>query len=157
MKVRTAFVLSLSLACAGCGGKGSDASASGGRGSRQNNPDPYEDQFRIGTAAAPDGLVLKETNQFAAGAPIYVSFVVRNVPAGMAAKVLWKRLDGDRVVGDDEKTLGPGGFVSFAMKDTSGWPPGSYRLVKMIGGGPSTATPTPWRAIGTMDFTISPR
>jgi hypothetical protein len=149
----TLAVLSLAL-LPGCRQKESVSPA--GAPPRSVNREIYEDQFRIGKTAGADGVAQNETNKFKTGEPIYVSFVIRNAPAGMSAKVIWKRLDGDRVMADDEKSLPSTGFVSFRVKDTSGWPPGAYRLIKMVGGGSSGATPIPWKGVGTMDLTISP-
>ena len=164
MKIAS-FVMAVSLIVlsAGCGGKekaspapagGGEKASGSGSGSRAPNPDVFEDKFRIGKSAAADGVVGNETNKFTAGDPIYVSFVVRNAPSDASAKVVWKRLDGDKTMAEEQKKLSSEGFVSFAAKDTGSWPAGSYRLLKMV----SPAAPgAAWRTIGTMDFSISAR
>lgn len=156
--IRTAFAISLVLTYGACGGKGSGPSASGDANSqRRSNTETYEDSFRIGKKAASDGTVTSETDKFTAGEPIYISFVIRNAPADASAKVLWKRIDGNVRMGEEQKPLSSSGFVSFAVKDTSAWPPGRYRLEKSFGRETSSGTPIPWKGIGTKDLTISPR
>lgn len=157
--IRIALALSLALMCGACRDKGSGSSASGDGTSppRLRTTETHEDRFQIGKTAAADGTVKLDTNKFTAGDPIYISFVIRNAPPDASAKVIWKRIDGDVLMGEDQKPLPPSGFVSFAVKDTSAWPPGAYRLVKMVGTNASSATPTPWKGLGTMDLTISSR
>jgi hypothetical protein len=156
--IRTVSALFLALMYAGCGGKDSVPAASGVATPqpRSNNLDVGEDRFQIGKTVAADGKVLNDTDQFTAGDSIYISFVVRNAPAGTYAKVTWKRIDGDVKMGEEQKTLPAGGFVSFAVKDTSTWPPGRYRVEKWFGREASGATP-PWTGLGTKDLTISRR
>lgn len=151
--VRTGLALSLLLVYGACGGKDS----SGGASFRSNNTDTYEDRFQIGKAAAADGKITIETDKFTEGDPIYISFVVRNAPTGASAKVIWKRMDGDVRMGEEQKALKSGGFVWFAVKDTSAWLPGAYRVEKMFGREASSTTPTSWKGLGTKDLTISPR
>jgi hypothetical protein len=157
--IMTALALFLALLCGACGGKGSGSSASGDASSapRSNNPDTYEDKFQIGRTAAADGKVTAETDKFTAGDPIHIAFVVRNAPSGASARVIWKRIDGDVRMGEEQKPLSSGGFVWFAVKDTSSWPPGAYRVEKMFGREASSTTPTTWKGLGTKDLTISPR
>jgi hypothetical protein len=152
--ISVALTLSLALMFGGCRGKaGQSASGDGGPPPRSNNPDTYEDRFQIGKTATADGKVTAETDKFTAGEPIHISFVVRNAPASASAKVIWKRIDGNITMGEDQKSLPSSGFVWFAVKDTSAWPPGAYRVEKLFGGN----TPTQWKGLGTKDLTISPR
>ncbi len=155
--IRAAFAFSLALMCGACGGKGSGRSASGEASSqpRSKSTETYEDRFRIGKATSADGTATSETDKFAAGEPIYISFVIRNAPAGASAKVIWRRLDGNVLMAEEQKPLPPSGFVSFAVKDTSAWPPGAYRLEKMFGRN-ANAAQTSWKGIGSKNLTISP-
>src|SRR6266511_596653 len=151
--IRTGLALSLALICSACGGKGS--SGGGSSQPRSNNPDTHEDRFQIGKTAAADGKVTIDTDKFTAGDPIHISFVVRNAPAGASARVIWKRIDGDVRMGEEQKPLPSSGFVWFAVKDTSAWPPGAYRVEKMFGRN-ANAAQTSWKGIGSKNLTISP-
>lgn len=157
--IRVALALSLALMFGGCRGKapGPSASGDGGAPPRSNIPDTYEDRFQIGRTATADGKVTAETDKFTAGDPIHIAFVVRNAPAGAAAKVIWKRIDGKVPMGEEQKSLPSSGFVWFAVKDTSAWPPGAYRVEKLFGREASSTTPTAWKGLGIKDLTISPR
>ena len=104
-----------------------------------------------------DGKVTAETDKFTAGDTIHIAFVVRNAPARASAKVIWKRLDGNVSMGEEQKSLPSSGFVWFAVKDTSAWPPGVYRVEKLFGREASSSTPIQWKGLGTKDLTISPR
>jgi hypothetical protein len=168
--IRTVLALSLALTYAACRPKesgpaapseASSPKASGPASSDASAPppaktEPAEDRFQIGKTAAEDGKVLSDSDQFTAGDPIYISFVVRNAPAGAQARVTWKRIDGDVKMGEEQKPLGPGGFVSFSVKSTSSWRPGKYRVEKWLAQEASGSPPSP-RWLGIKDLTISPR
>jgi len=156
---RAAFTLFLLLSSAACREKGAGQSGSGGASAprRPRSTEVYEDKFRIGKTAAPDGAVITEADKFTAGEPIYISFVIQNAPTGASARVVWKRIDGDVPMGEEQKPLQSNGFVSFAVKDTSAWQPGAYRVDKSLGSVSSGPSPTPWKVIGSKDLTISPR
>jgi hypothetical protein len=59
-------------------------------------------------------------------------------------------------MGEEQKPLGPGGFVSFSVKSTSSWWPGKYRVEKWLAQEASGSPPSP-RWLGIKDLTISPR
>jgi hypothetical protein len=157
--IRVAVALSLALIFGACRGKapGPSASGDGGPPPRSSNRETYEDRFQIGRTATADGIVTAETDKFTAGDPIHIVFVVRNAPAGASAKVIWKRIDGNVSMGEEQKPLPSSGFVWFAVKDTSAWPPGAYRVEKLFSREASSTTPTQWKGLGTKDLTISPR
>lgn len=167
---RTVSAFSLALMFAACGRREPAPSVPGDASPRKEsapasseasaqppvNTEPAEDRFQIGKTAAEDGKVLSDSDQFTAGDPIYISFVVRNAPAGAFARVTWKRIDGDVKMGEEQKPLGPGGFVSFAVKSTSSWRPGKYRVEKWLGQEAPGTPPSP-KWLGIKDLTISPR
>ena len=171
--IKTLSALFLVLMYADCGGKGSGPSASSASTASTASPastasgdaavspraislEVGEDRFQIGKTVEADGKVLNDTDQFVAGDPIYISFVVKNAPAGAFARVIWKRIDGDVKISEEQKPLAQGGFVSFAVKSTAGWAPGKYRVEKWYGLEASGTKP-PWKGLGAKDLTISPR
>src|SRR5438093_10464975 len=104
---RAAFTLFLLLSSAACREKGAGQSGSGGASAprRPRSTEVYDDKFRIGKTAAPDGAVITEADKFTPGVPIYISFVIHNAPTGASAREVWKRIDGDEHMGRERKPL----------------------------------------------------
>jgi len=145
------------LVLSGCGGGKSAGREAPGSSAKTIDPprssDVYEDKFEIGRRM--DGPVATDqTDVFDQGQTIHVSFVVQNGKPGTECRVQWTRLRDNAVVAEEKKPLpAKTDFISFHA-DTSGWEPGKYLLVKQVTGDDPN---TPWRGLGTKDFTIRPK
>jgi hypothetical protein len=131
MKAIVAALLTVGvLACSkGDGGGGSATQGSATQGPATQAPalrSPFVSLYRIGRSQAPDGSTTGETDMFAAGETVYMSFTVKNAPSDAKVRLVFSTLPDNRKVAELESTS-TNGFVSFGMKDTKSWAPGTYR------------------------------
>jgi hypothetical protein len=104
----------------GCGKDGPGAAGSGGA--------VVIDKFRIGRIQAADGSAAVETDIYSVGETIYVSFEVKNAPSGSPVRLVFSSLPDGRGMAELENKTARKGLVGFELKDTKGWPPGTYRV-----------------------------
>ena len=106
------------LACSKGGDGGGGGSATQG---------PSVGMYRIGRSVAPDGSATNETDVYAMGETVYMSFVVKNAPSDAKVRLVFSALPDNRKVAELEKSTSKEGFLSFEMKDTKSWALGTYR------------------------------
>jgi hypothetical protein len=114
------------------------------------NKDVYLDRLKIGKESAPDGTALEETGgQFRSGSQVYVSFVLRNAPAGSEVKAVWTTMPDHKPIGEEVQKVGAKGFAHFHLKPPSD---GVYRLEKSFRGNPGD----PWMVLGHNEIALGP-
>ena len=128
------------LACA----KGNGAGGSGGSDARGT----FVDMYRIGRSVAPDGSATDETNVYAVGETVYMSFVVRNAPSDAKVRLVFSTLPENRKVAELQGSASKKGFVSFGVKDTKTWALGTYRAEYFLLEGGK------WKSLGIHDFKL---
>ncbi|HKF43666.1 MAG TPA: hypothetical protein VKJ00_00540 [Thermoanaerobaculia bacterium] len=117
----------------GCGGKkeAGKAESSGGGSSApaaSTNKDIYVDKYKIGRTVRPDGQAGTESDLYMPGETVYQSFELRNSPPDSKVKLVFTSLADGQKVAEQVNTTGKDGLVSFEMKDTKSWKPGTYRV-----------------------------
>lgn len=131
------------------GGGGSSGSAASSSSSSSSNKDIYVDKYRIGRTQNSDGITGTETDTYQPGDTVYQSFELRNAPEGSKVRITFTSLADGSKVGELEQATGKNGLVSFAMKDTKNWKPGTYRSEYFL----ARDNEKP-RGMGTHDFKI---
>jgi hypothetical protein len=133
--------LVLSLAAAGCGGKGESPAAHSPEKARaaaeapkpaEGATGPYITAFRIGHGLAPNGAVVGEGSVFAPGETIYVSFDVPNAPPDGKVLLRWQSAGDNKTVHETEVALAAQSPNVSSKTETTGWPPGDYILYKYL-------------------------
>jgi hypothetical protein len=144
-----AFVLAVGASALGCGekttGGASDSGASG----------PYLAKFKIGQAAASDGIVTLETDSFHQGDSIFISFEIKNLPPKSQARVVWSDSSKRKVSEDQTHPASDTGAVSFQMKGAPDLEVGDY-VLELFYGDPNPA-PGKWTFLGTKNFRVGQR
>ena len=145
----------VSVTAIACGGEKKEAPGGAGSSSASasspasTNKDIYVDKYRIGRTQNSDGVTGTETDTYQPGDTVYQSFEIRNAPEGSNVRIVFTALADNRKVGELQGKTGKNGFISFAMKDTKGWAPGTYRSEYFL----ANEGEKP-RGMGTHDFKI---
>jgi len=139
------LILAVGACAAGCGEKKTEDG-------RPEPAGPYVAKFRIGRAVGSDQKVTVETDSFAQGDPIYLSFEVRKSPPKSQVKVVWTESSG-RKISEEQKEIPSGtGAVSFELKEAAGLQMGDY-LVEFFCREPGEA-PGKWSGLGHKPFRV---
>jgi hypothetical protein len=107
-------------------------------------------KFRLGSSAAPDGIVISETRTFGPGEAVFASFEILNAPAGSKVRAAWALLPDKKAVSRQEAPLSPDKPAVAFKADSKGWPIGDYELeMSLAEAGKDDARP-----MGTAQFKI---
>jgi len=150
----TILIVALAAGTAGCGEKtaGGDKAAGSASASGSRDASPGMAKFRIGPAAATDGVVTIEADSFHQGDPIHISYEVKNVPSKSQARVVWSD-SSKKKISEEQKPLTSGtGAVSFEMKGAKDLPAGDY-VVEFYYGDPEAAGGK-WSFMGSKTFKV---
>ncbi len=143
------LILVVGAGAVGCGGKKTETEG------RPEPAGPYVTKFRIGRAVAPDRKVTIETDSFAQGDPIHISFEVKKAPPKSQAKVVWSD-SSKRKISEEQKEIPSGtGAVSFELKDAKDLAIGDY-LVEFFCGDSGEAL-AKWSGVGHKPFRVGPK
>ena len=137
-------VVGVLLAC----GKEAPGAKSSSRTDAGSRTDVYTDPFRFGDAVDAQGVVVRETSVIATASLAAVSFYLHNVSAGTQVRVLWKDVVKKADVGEEVKTVGDKGFVSF--RQPKPLPDGNYRVDMFY----KTPNAKDWVSLGDHTFTV---
>lgn len=92
----------------------------------------WVDDFSIGKALGPEGVVTEDQDTFAPGETVHLSMKVDDAPAGAAITVQWYGPD-DASLGEETKTVtGQQATMAFA-RETGEWQQGDYRAEVWVG------------------------
>ena len=90
----------------------------------------------VGHQVGADGTIAgdQKGNNFTAGQPVFVAFMIGKAPAGTPVTVDWYGPNNQQLA-SDPKTVSRGqSTMSFSSKDTSGWGQGDYHVDISVGG-----------------------
>ncbi len=139
------LILAVGACAAGCGEKKTEEG-------RPEPAGPYVAKFRIGRAVGSDRKVTLETDSFAQGDPVYLSFEVKKSPPNSLVKVVWADSSG-RKVSEEQKEIPSGtGAVSFELKDAAGLQTGDYMVEFFCR--ESGDAPGKWSGLGHKPFRV---
>lgn len=143
--------LVFAMAHAGCGPAGdagseadaaSEQAAAGGEVEGVAGPEaaaqPWLDGVEVGRKVDSDGAIPAphRTDELASGEMVYVSLDVSDAPELAAVHVVFQDDAGETVAEDEKKVPADARHLYFDAGDTSGWRPGTYRVVVAVDGEP---------------------
>ncbi|HYL05718.1 MAG TPA: hypothetical protein VE075_06745 [Thermoanaerobaculia bacterium] len=93
-------------------------------------------EVTIGHQVGADGTIAgdQKGNNFTAGQPVFVAFMIGKAPAGTPVTIAWYGPNGQQIASDQKLVSRGESTMSFSSKDTSAWGPGDYHVDISVGG-----------------------
>ena len=131
------LLLAALLAAAGC--RSQDQAAADNNNSGMMTPSQAKaaiGEVTIGHQVGADGTIAgdQKGNNFTAGQPVFITFMIGKAPAGTPVTIAWFGPGGQQIASDQKMVSKGESTMTFSAKNTGGWGPGDYHADVMVGG-----------------------